>query len=632
MKYMMFDIKLSPDFIRVRSIFNLLLFIIIVPLFVPFTPKMPAPGLDPSWALGLNQAVAQGLAFGKQIIFTLGPYGCIYTKFFHPATDQMMMLGSLFFSCCYWLLLVTLLNRVSWIWFFSWLLFLLTLVYSKDSLFFSYPLLLGLLVYYDIGEVRPLFTKKSAQITFILLLCPLGLLPLIKGSLLIICSLVVLLIVSISLLFKRRFQAYFTVVVPLISMCSFWCLSGQALVDLPAYLINSFIMAHSFTEAMANNGNVNEVLVYLITASLILCYLMIGNNKTKIVRAYSFLLFFIFLLLSFKAGFVRHLGHAFIASTSIVLAALALAFVDRSKFTAPVMLIALFTFIFIESNYVQINLPKNIKSTYSAAWFGLTNRLKDPSWLKNNFNLTMNFISNQNVLPQFSGSSDIYSYDQTALIASGNSWNPRPIFQSYSVFNSLFARTNERHLFKHSPETIFFKLQAIDNRLPSLEDGLSWPALWQNYKVDGLLNHYILLRKKESKPEPLTLKTLVQGVFSLGQEVSVPFANKPLFIELKLKPTILGALAQFFFKSDELQIIVTLTNGIQKKYRFIAEMAESGFLISPLIETTEEFAQLFVSGDLLNTKSVSSFQIVAEGNYSSLFWSTQYQGNFNSIR
>lgn len=28
---------------------------------------MPAPGLDASWAVGLNQAVAQGLAFGKDI-------------------------------------------------------------------------------------------------------------------------------------------------------------------------------------------------------------------------------------------------------------------------------------------------------------------------------------------------------------------------------------------------------------------------------------------------------------------------------------------------------------------------------------------------------------------------------------
>lgn len=43
------------------------LLIIIIAVFIPLSPKMPAPGLDASWAVGLNQAIAQGLAFGKDI-------------------------------------------------------------------------------------------------------------------------------------------------------------------------------------------------------------------------------------------------------------------------------------------------------------------------------------------------------------------------------------------------------------------------------------------------------------------------------------------------------------------------------------------------------------------------------------
>lgn len=45
------------------------LLIIIIAVFTPLSPKMPAPGLDASWAVGLNQAVAQGLAFGKDIFY-----------------------------------------------------------------------------------------------------------------------------------------------------------------------------------------------------------------------------------------------------------------------------------------------------------------------------------------------------------------------------------------------------------------------------------------------------------------------------------------------------------------------------------------------------------------------------------
>lgn len=85
---------------------KLILLLIIISAFVPFSPKMPAPGIDPSWALGLNQAVAQGLAFGKEIIFTLGPYSFLYTKTYHPSTDLLMIIGCLYLALCYWISLL----------------------------------------------------------------------------------------------------------------------------------------------------------------------------------------------------------------------------------------------------------------------------------------------------------------------------------------------------------------------------------------------------------------------------------------------------------------------------------------------------------------------------------------------
>ena len=71
--------------IRGLLIFGLqvLLFITLICIFVPFSPAMPGEGLDPSWVFGMNQAVAQGFAFGRDLIFTFGPYASIYTKTFH---------------------------------------------------------------------------------------------------------------------------------------------------------------------------------------------------------------------------------------------------------------------------------------------------------------------------------------------------------------------------------------------------------------------------------------------------------------------------------------------------------------------------------------------------------------------
>lgn len=41
----------------------------------PITSVIAAPGLDPSWVVGLSLAVARGLAFGRQVVFTYGPLG-----------------------------------------------------------------------------------------------------------------------------------------------------------------------------------------------------------------------------------------------------------------------------------------------------------------------------------------------------------------------------------------------------------------------------------------------------------------------------------------------------------------------------------------------------------------------------
>ena len=43
-------------------------------------PAMPSDGLDGSWVYSINQAVAQRMAFGHDIIFTYGPYASVYTK------------------------------------------------------------------------------------------------------------------------------------------------------------------------------------------------------------------------------------------------------------------------------------------------------------------------------------------------------------------------------------------------------------------------------------------------------------------------------------------------------------------------------------------------------------------------
>ena len=60
---------------------------------IPLEPLMPLPGLDPAWMQAVNEAVARHLVFGRDVIFTYGPFASVYTCLYHPSQPSMLMLG-----------------------------------------------------------------------------------------------------------------------------------------------------------------------------------------------------------------------------------------------------------------------------------------------------------------------------------------------------------------------------------------------------------------------------------------------------------------------------------------------------------------------------------------------------------
>ncbi len=596
---------------------KLTLFLILISVIVPLSPKMPAPGLDSSWALGLNQAIAQGLSFGKEIIFTLGPYSSIYTKAYHPATDLMMIGGSLYLACSYWLSIILLMRGINRRWTVLLGICLFGMIYARDSLFFTYPLLVGL-ASFRVVSTEDWGRSQSIPILWVtaLLFAPFGLLPLIKGSILILCITVALLCMLFFILNKKNILALMCLTSPIVSMLLFWLASGQSVSHLPHYFITSLSLATGFTEAMANEGNNNEIILYLMATALILCTVVWQSPSSPRSRLFLFSIFFVFLFLSFKTGFTRHYGHAFISGTSILIAGLLLPYLFNSRLIMPITIFCIYTASYIDGHYTKISVGNNILSTYSTAWYGFKNRINNKSWLHQNFELTMNFLKDQAAFPLLQGTTDVYSYNQAYLIASKLRWAPRPIFQSYSVFTPELARKNKEHLLgKNRPDNIIFRVEPIDGRIPSMEDGASWPVILQNYQPIQLANDFLFLHKKNSeKPRLKSMTVLKNETHILGEVVNVPDINKPLFAQIDLKPTVFGLLAITFFKTKPLQVTFELKNGFKKQYNLIANMAKSEFLLSPLIENTNEFALLYSDDHLIENKQVKSISIACSQN------------------
>lgn len=607
---------------------KLTLFISALVAFVPVSPKLPTTSLDGSWAFGLNQAVAQGLAFGRDIIFTLGPYAAIYTKCYHPATELMMLAGSLYLACSYCYCLRYLLKDASWIWSLGYMLVLVALVCSSDSLFFSYALIAGLACCKMVLDES--FTHKN-YVSLVLFLAPFGLLALIKGTFLIECFCTTLICSLFFIADKKYFAAFLSCIFVLISTCIFWLVCGQSLIYLPNYLSANITMAASFSQAMSDNFSYLEMALYGLNSLLFLLViggagnpLRPGERRTmsvpnSLLRFATLILYAVFLFISFKSGFTRHYGHAVIAGTSLLFAALILPFCIKSRLLIPLVIYTLGTSYFIESQNgiaFLVNAPAN----YSSFWHGLTNWFKDPLWMQRDYQLALSYLKNQANIPLLPGTTDIYSANQTHLIASGNVWSPRPIFQSYSVFTAAFAQANRHHLeTKQSPDSIFFNLQAIDNRFPSLEDGASWPILLSHYHIAKMYDQFLLLQK--SKLAKIQQKKLIKERHVLGELVQLPANNSLVYVSMDIKPSFFGTIASILLAPATIAINLELTNGSKTSYKLIPSMARSKFLLSPLVENTQDFALLFNEASL-SSKQVRSFSISTLGDWQ---WVKDYE-------
>lgn len=605
----------------VQVLWGLLFLIISIALIVPFSPKMPAYGLDPAWALAINEAVAQSFSFGKEIIFTLGPYAAIYTKVYHPATDGMMLWGGLCLSLVYGVTLLLLLKRLYWPWILALLILYLFFIYSKDALFLSLPLLLGIYLFDGIQNK----TKRSIKTLALLagLFSVLGLLPLIKGSFLLFVGAMLVWMIVFLLSHRLYWEALIVLVSPLCSLSLFWVAAGQSLVNVMAYLQSSVDMAFSFTQAMSLNGDGREPLAYTAASLLILSTFF--TKKPKGGMYYIAGLFFLFLLISFKAAFTRHFGHSLIAATALAMAALFLPLVVQGCQNFLVISGVLVVSFFIVIQHTAVNPLKNIQSTYITGWHGLLQRITMPRHLKEDYELSMQFLWGRNQLPAVAGSSDIYSYEQTDLIASKNRWVPRPVFQSYSVFNAHFSQINQQHLMSaKGPDTIFFKIQAIDNRLPALEDGLSWLYLLNQYRSAFWHKDFLVLKKEASSR--FKEQVYAQQTISLDELFLLPDITGIVAIEIKLQPTIWGRIKQFFYKPQQLLITMTMQTEEQKAFRFVASMGQARFIVSPLIENTQDFSRLYDDVQLFPDNKVKAVHL-GTASKAVFFsdWQKQYQ-------
>jgi hypothetical protein len=142
---------------------------------------------------------------------------------------------------------------------------------------------------------------------------------------------------------------------------------------------------------------------------------------------------------------------------------------------------------------------------------------------------------------------------------------------------------------------LFFAIQPLSNRFPSLDDGLSWPELLTLYDLKGLSDPagtYLCLSRSPT-PRNYQLQPLQETTVTLGKPFALPAAtNGPVWAEIEIKKTVAGELLSLFYKPTVLMADVELADHSEKRRRMVPGIARAGFLLSPYVSSNESFLAL----------------------------------------
>ncbi len=585
--------------------------------YVPLWPSQPQPLPDSGWALGLSVACERGMAFGTELVFTYGPYGCLSTRQYWPATYLASIVGyALVAAVSIGLMSTSAQDMRARAASFA-ALFWLGL--TPDTALLALPLS------YAVHGVRvrrhTLWSGLAVVLFGPLALVKFTLLPLVLGA-----------IVAAALWRPRAIVAAATDLgVFAVALAIAWVAAHQPIGGLADYLLNAGEMARGYPQAMnwpAGWGGTGIIAFALAIVVMLIALVTMGLTFVQLrdiddrswVRVAWVLILLGGVLLLIRHGITRaDPGHLLIPV--VYAGAYGLALHTNTERHARKLLVAIvacavLTTAFAEGRY---------QGKGGGFFFGhLQSTLEGVARLAQGDNLrtaldqelsrARSILESERApLSAIQGRYDVLGNDQYLILALGSSqWTPRPVLQGYSAYTELLARLDADFIASdRAPPWLVMQVQTIDGRLPMMDDAALWPVLARHYTVAEHAGTRLVLRRgSPAAPDAMSPQSVqIQG----ADWMPLPAFNAPtLYASIAIEPRILDRIRSIAWRPPIhfLELRRAGSREVQR-FRMVPEAAASGFVLSPLILTTTQFA-LWLQHTAQPEQAVTDLRVVDE--------------------
>jgi hypothetical protein len=591
--------------------------------FLVFPSYVAGDELDLSWMQSYGYFFTHRLQAGKDYIFTYGPLGYFWT----PVYDADLF----WYKYCYELV-VKLIAVVVILKFAGYLPNL-----PAKLLFCAILVVLGWewivleqLVIFLLGIIA-LKEEKTSFHWWVPVALLFAVFSLVKFTLFVL-AVVVLVLVALDILGNRgRWAALRPPALFAAGFCLVWLALGQSLSNLPRYLGTSLQIAGGYAEAMAWDGNMDEVyLALLILAALGVALVPLyapglpaawrGLGSLRQLSRLALLGATVFL--QWKHGFTRHDAHSiYFFSFMLLLPFLLPALFSAYDWAAPLRVRLATTCFFL--SLIGLTMSSEVKwtqrlSSLSDAVAQSGEAVLDPSGCRSKVEEQRAAKRQEFALPlikaRVGGATvDLISYEQGVLFLNGMNWRPRPVFQGYSAYTpDLLAANVQFFRSADAPQYLLFKVQSADDRFPTLDDGPALLEILRRYQPVLVEKGYLLLERHRDPGAgggPPAGEVVLEKRGRFGEEVDLRgLPGNYHTLALKIAPSWRGRLRSFFYRPPEVRLRVVTAAEEPLDFRLIPAIAEGGFILSPLLRQLDDVVDLY-GDNSIGGNAVASFSV-----------------------
>ena len=574
--------------------------IVFVYLSLPvWHPRIFGARLDDSWLATLNHFAFDGLRFGRELVFTYGPLGFLQNPFFYPGTYSLQIAFYLLLGTALALVIREVLPRRGEAgWSLSLVLLFLLSFYLRSP--DGYLLVIAAAFALRRSHAR----AQRISVTDVILLVCLSIASLGKAIHLVAAVLVV---VHGAVLARRRGGRLLPIPLIYLAMTGFWfVLLGQRLNDVPAYLVTSWEMVRGYSDVLAGSRSVPGLLLAVACLAGMALVVAADVPRRPSERLWLALALGLLLGIGFKLGLSRpnrtRVASEVLLGVVVLFALHARRHSDRASFrrlAVAAVGVALAThFVVVALNptldLVTFNRSEVRRISMSTKRILIGNLLPPYVRLNEIHGEAVERVRRLEPMPESGGPVDVLGWWQGAVLAHGLDLRPRPVFQSQKAYSPRLAEINaEFFRSERAPPFVLVRIEGYQSFHPMSFDGPAQLELLRCYRPRSMKGDYLLLGRGACADLPRRL--LVDRPLEFGTRLDLPdhAAEEILWVEVEAERSLAGRGAALLWAPGRLRIDVFPEGGRAHSFLLAPEVGRAGFILSPMVLGTEEFARLY---------------------------------------